>query len=1181
MNPRTAPAPLRRRLLAGSACLSLTLPGLLPAQEAPAPSAAPSTTAAVAADAKPVVAEKAAPEKTETDDGVVVMSPFEVVADTKGYYAANSMSGTRFNAKLEDIASPISVMTKEQMADFAMVDLNDVFLYTASTEGTGTFTDYTVDRNGQLTDNVQLNPATANRVRGMASANMSLDNIETMARIPIDALNTDAIEVSRGPNASIFGLGNPSGSANQLGSTAGLNKNFTKLQARVDNYGSYRGTFDVNQALIKGALGLRVSGGYQKEEFERKPSGTKTKRLNVMLKAQPFKNTTLTAAYWFYDMKGNRPNYTPPRDNASYWIASGRPGWDPVTGLITLNGTTYGMTSTSNGTPLAGSTIAFTDALLPSYFNRGGGAFQRSNLFVDQTGVTYWVAPTTTTTATPVNNASGAANQRRLMGPAAAAGANLGRLTTQPLFTTTPSVSSKEMYDYSEINLSAVNRLADRQDTIIARLDQIVINTPKHFLAAQLAFMREDLDRYSKTPLGNSSTSGQTGQLWADVNIRNLDGTINPYFGSLYMGAIEPITRREPQKWDTYRGQAMYRLDFTKDEGWTKWLGMHQIAGYAEEKFRIRRQFGYRDVLTSAHSWTVLGQPGFLTSAIARANQSNVTGGPQSGPNVMRTFYRYYVGDAVGGNVDYAPVIPAYGQYTYRYGNPGTGFVNETATFGELATTDSTGGGNNSRTIIKTPGGIIQSQFLDGRFVASYGVRMDYVYSRSGATPQLLTLDNQLHDVAALDKWQTDNREAKGRTTTLGLVARPFRDVGFVRSSAEASGARGFVGQLLRGFAPYYNKSDNFLPQAPAIDLFQNRLPNTTGQGEDYGFWLTLGRNNELVIRVNKYETTQFNKRDGDANTVAQRVLRLDFADADARELENQATLWLTAQNPTWTPAQLQTEVNKVMGLAPEVIEPLRAAFKGQNPAGNIAATNDVTAKGTEIEINYNPSRHWTISANATEQRSINSNVSNAIADWIALRMPIWTTVKDPRGADQILGTADDGPVNWWNTAYGGGQTPAQNYATFVESPYAVLKQQEGKSLPSVRRYNFKASTTYQLAGLTDHRIFKNVKIGGALRWEDKGAIGYYGVQKLPDVITRLDPENPIWDGAHTYLDFTISYRTKLFSEKVGATFQLNARNVTEKGGRLQAIGAFPDGTPNAYRIVDPRVLIFTATFDL
>ena len=58
------------------------------------------------------------------------------------------------NTKLEDLASSITVMTKNQMSDFAMLDLNDVFLYVAGTEGSGTYTDVTLDRNGSVSDNV-------------------------------------------------------------------------------------------------------------------------------------------------------------------------------------------------------------------------------------------------------------------------------------------------------------------------------------------------------------------------------------------------------------------------------------------------------------------------------------------------------------------------------------------------------------------------------------------------------------------------------------------------------------------------------------------------------------------------------------------------------------------------------------------------------------------------------------------------------------------------------------------------------------------------------------------------------------------------------------------------------------------------------------------------------------------
>ena len=109
-------------------------------------------------------------DPTKNDGDVVSLSPFEVVSDTKGYYASNTMSGTRFNSKLEDLGASISVMTKEQMQDFAMLDINDIFDYMASTEGTGSYSQFDTDRTGAVVDQVSLNPNNANRVRGLGNA---------------------------------------------------------------------------------------------------------------------------------------------------------------------------------------------------------------------------------------------------------------------------------------------------------------------------------------------------------------------------------------------------------------------------------------------------------------------------------------------------------------------------------------------------------------------------------------------------------------------------------------------------------------------------------------------------------------------------------------------------------------------------------------------------------------------------------------------------------------------------------------------------------------------------------------------------------------------------------------------------------------------------------------------------
>src|SRR3954464_7324207 len=73
---------------------------------------------------------------SKTDD-VVQLSPFQVSGkQDEGYQATSAMSGTRLNTKLEDLAAPLAVVTKQQIEDTAAVDINDIFKYEVSTEGT-------------------------------------------------------------------------------------------------------------------------------------------------------------------------------------------------------------------------------------------------------------------------------------------------------------------------------------------------------------------------------------------------------------------------------------------------------------------------------------------------------------------------------------------------------------------------------------------------------------------------------------------------------------------------------------------------------------------------------------------------------------------------------------------------------------------------------------------------------------------------------------------------------------------------------------------------------------------------------------------------------------------------------------------------------------------------------------
>jgi hypothetical protein len=155
------------------ALLTLSLIAAAPVhgQAVAQPSAEPTTAAAK----KATLLTDSAPS-TKTDKDVVELSPFTVKSEKDtGYFAENTLAGSRINTNLADLASSITVVTKQQMEDTASVDINDVFKYEANTEGSSSYSPSIVDRNtvkdsisgysfgndGTTTTNAQ-----SNRIRG-------------------------------------------------------------------------------------------------------------------------------------------------------------------------------------------------------------------------------------------------------------------------------------------------------------------------------------------------------------------------------------------------------------------------------------------------------------------------------------------------------------------------------------------------------------------------------------------------------------------------------------------------------------------------------------------------------------------------------------------------------------------------------------------------------------------------------------------------------------------------------------------------------------------------------------------------------------------------------------------------------------------------------------------------------
>jgi len=1072
-----------------------------------------------------------APAKKETDEVVLQLSPFEVKGETNGYYASNTLSGTRLNSKLEDLGASITVVTKQQMEDFSLQNINDIFLYEANTEGTGNYTNFTVDRAGVVVDNTtgglaQDNATTgavgSNRIRGIGQANIAKGNFATSGRVPIDPITIDSVEISRGPNSSIFGLGNASGTVNMIPTRANLQKRRTKVELQADSYGGNRVALDHNQPLLPGVLALRGTAVFQEEGFERQPSVSRTKRYNGMLTYKPFKSTTLRASFEHYENFARLPNSIMPSDGISYWRDNGSPTWDPVTWTVHRNGTSTVVPFNSNQ--------ATESNLLGAGLSSGGSnVYTRPNIFINPDGsVGVYMPGRLGNASTPQSFTS---NARFVQ---------TGTPPQIPLGTLYRSVTDRAIYDWSSINLLSANLTQNKDDNATIELEQFFLNTPRQLLAFQGGWYHEKADRYRRDFLGNSGVSPMV--VYIDVNERLLDGTANPYFLRPYLEAREPINYRQPFERDIFRGQLAYQLKLSEEKGWLHWLGDNSFSGYVENSRTFTANYRYKDAVISNHSW--------LAAGADRAN----------GATVGKGYYRFYVGDAQGNNVDYGSgsLNGPLGAQTFRWFNGATGqWVNESVTVGEALW--AVPNQNNRRTdaLIKTAGGTWQGHLLQDRIVVTLGVRKDQSYNRTG--PTNLAADGYSRVTNNDDEWPSDWIESEGRTTTNGIVVKPLRGMRALERMAQAGGAKGRVAEVLSSVNLHYNESDSFLPDVLAQSLFTELLPNPTGKGKDYGISINLG--SKFVLRYNQYETNQINSRSSENGIIASRVARVEVnynGNNDPLNLYGLATTWVNTANPGISADQREIAIARVMGMPLGQVQRLGAY--------TISDTSNVVAKGKEIEINYNPTSFWTMKMAIAQQKAIDDGISDNLVNYLAARLPVWKSIIDP-----IRGTP------WYTTDYGGSRPTPEIFLTQqVYEPIKLAQANEGKPRSQVREWRVNALSTYRLAGVTDHRWLKNVSLSGAIRWEDKASIGYYAQANDP---TSYDPNRPIYDKARAYFDFGVGYTTRVFADKIRLRVQLNARNLFENG-RLQPVGALPDGTPHTYRIIDPRLIMLTAAFE-
>ena len=1126
-----------------------------------------SLAAATAFAQKPAAGPTAPAAAGSAKDETVVLSPFTVVSDDKGYQALNTLSGTRLNSKLEDLGSSITVVTKQQMTDLGLLDINDVFRYEASTEGTDNFTGFIRNRTGGVGDQVQSNPQQANRIRGLGAAgtsglgvNTAFGNFATNNSIPFDPYNIAAIEVSRGPNSNLFGLGAAAGTVNVVPTQANPSRQSFSGDLRFDSYGGSRESLNINQPLVKDKLAVRVAAVNESKGFERKPSSERIHREFATILARPFKTTTIRATAERYHDVYRRPNSITPRDTTTEWKAGGSPTWDPTTQMVTFaNGTKAGPFASDNApavTVLPGVTAApsaFPAGLIGGY----NGFYSHATTFVDNNQIQFFSVTKTNnavTTGLPANPLNGGNSNLRYLQSGTDIMKRFSLLGPQglPIYIV-PGTADKSIYNWEKYNIVSPNHGIDQAKTFSAEIEQVIVNTPNHLLAARLGAFQQ---KYINESYGFIDLLETV--IYVDVNEKLLDGSSNPYLKRPYVQASSPSITYRPANTAIESADLAYQLTPSKLPRWLSWVGQQRFGAHVEQNLADSWSYNRAPRVTDTNKPWI--NP---TAALNLVGSQNIA-------------QRWYLGDNVGQNVDYGTAASdnINGNLGLTWFNNLTGnwVRNDPVTVKELL---NSGQGGRSRTEVRTVNFTGQNFFFNDRLVTTIGWRRDRQRSRSGASSFI----NPTTGLA-----ETSINGIFGPTLNYFTPAGvgPINLPGWVDQSGDTK-TYGAVIKATSWLNFHVNKSDSFAPQTvrQAVDSIGN-VPNPHGYATEWGVSFTA-LDRKLNVRLNHYQTKELHSRGSEVGTLGNRYLDMEGRPdgsnniqlASFRYFATQIALGRLAAQGIARPtaAQLDPAVAKLMGLSDEIYT--RLVYSGASQPQTVGTT-DVSSQGFEIEATYNPTRNWRMKFTGAQTRARDDSVSPEIYNWWQARIPVWTSLHS-----DIAPGDGKGPVWWDQIPPGDSRTPQTRWIQDQWGAYWAASTNAGRPRTQVREFRFTGITNYDF---TEGRL-KGFNVGGAMRWESKASIGFLAGPPetsgpYQGAVLFLDNNKPVWDKARAYFDLSAGYRFKFAGDKVRSKLQLNIKNAFE-GGRLQPIAVNPDGRPYAYRIIDPRQFILSMSFEL
>jgi len=254
-------------------------------------------------------------------DKTIVLSPFVVSTEKdQGYFAANTLGGTRLNTSLYDTAAAISVMTSEFIADIGATSVTEALAYSVNAERD------TSDSTGNPTLGSDL-PLS---IRGFTGASLGRNYFQW--GLESDSYNIGRLDFSRGPNSILFGVGGPGGMINTTTKRAEFGAAKQILGFRVGSWDNYRGTFDINRQ-VGDEFAYRLNAVQHSAKSWQDSVASDRKGVALAATYRPWKGTEIRFDGEYGDFNRVLANPYLPGDSIMPWINGGRQ-------ISMVNGTT-------------------------------------------------------------------------------------------------------------------------------------------------------------------------------------------------------------------------------------------------------------------------------------------------------------------------------------------------------------------------------------------------------------------------------------------------------------------------------------------------------------------------------------------------------------------------------------------------------------------------------------------------------------------------------------------------------------------------------------------------------------------------------------------------------------------------------------------------------------------------